>query len=72
LHISRKGLRTAVTGRLLIRRTWSESVRISRTAERDEKRSISEEQTIGILKRQEARQKVADLAREHRISEATI
>ena len=33
---------------------------------------FSEEQIIGILKRQEAGQKVADLAREHGISEATI
>ena len=33
---------------------------------------FSEEQIIGILKRHEAGQKVADLAREHGISEATI
>jgi len=33
---------------------------------------FSEEQIIGILKRHEAEQKVADLAREHGISEATI
>jgi putative transposase len=33
---------------------------------------FTEEQIIGILKRHEAGQKVADLAREHGISEATI
>ena len=33
---------------------------------------FSEEQIIGILKRHEAGQKVAELAREHGISEATI
>ncbi len=33
---------------------------------------FSEEQIIGILKRHEAGQKVADLAREHGVSEATI
>jgi putative transposase len=33
---------------------------------------FSEEQIIGILKQQEAGGKVADLAREHGISEATI
>jgi putative transposase len=33
---------------------------------------FSEEQIIGILKRQEAGHKVGDLAREHGISEATI
>ena len=33
---------------------------------------FSEERTIGILKQQEAGQKVAELAREHGISEATI
>jgi len=33
---------------------------------------FSEEQIIGVLKRHEAGQKVADLAREHGISEATI
>jgi putative transposase len=33
---------------------------------------FSEEQIIGILKRQESGQKVADLAREYAISEATI
>jgi putative transposase len=33
---------------------------------------FSEEQIIGILKRQESGQKVADLAREYGISEATI
>jgi putative transposase len=33
---------------------------------------FSEEQIIGILKRHEAGQKVADLAREHAVSEATI
>lgn len=33
---------------------------------------FNEEQIIGILKQHEAGQKVADLAREHGISEATI
>jgi len=33
---------------------------------------FSEEQIIGILKQHEAGRKVADLAREHSISEATI
>ena len=33
---------------------------------------FSEEQIIGILKRHEAGQRVADLAREHGVSEATI
>jgi len=33
---------------------------------------FSEEQIIGILKQQEVGRKVADLAREHGISEATI
>jgi putative transposase len=33
---------------------------------------FSEEQIIGMLKRHEAGQKVADLAREHGVSEATI
>ena len=33
---------------------------------------FSEEQIIGILKRHEAGQKIADLAREHGVSEATI
>jgi putative transposase len=33
---------------------------------------FSEERIIGILKQQEAGQKVAELAREHGISEATI
>jgi putative transposase len=33
---------------------------------------FSEEQIIGILKQQEAGRKVAELAREHGISEATI
>src|SRR5579863_1964615 len=33
---------------------------------------FSEEQIIGILKRHEAGQKLAELAREHGISEATI
>ncbi len=33
---------------------------------------FSEEQIIGILKRHEAEQKVAEWAREHGISEATI
>ena len=33
---------------------------------------FSEEQIIGILKQQETGRKVADLAREHGISEATI
>ena len=33
---------------------------------------FNEEQIIGILKQQEAGRKVADLAREHGISEATI
>jgi putative transposase len=33
---------------------------------------FSEEQVIGILKRHEAGQEVADLAREHGVSEATI
>ena len=33
---------------------------------------FSEEQIIGILKQHEAGRKVADLAREHAISEATI
>jgi putative transposase len=36
------------------------------------KERFSEEQIIGILKRHEAGQKVADLARENGISEATI
>ena len=36
------------------------------------KSRFNEEQIIGILKQQEAGQKVVDLAREHGISEATI
>jgi putative transposase len=36
------------------------------------KGGFSEEQIIGILKQHEAGRKVADLAREHSISEATI
>ena len=36
------------------------------------KSRFNEEQIIGILKQQEAGQKVIDLAREHGISEATI
>lgn len=36
------------------------------------KSRFNEEQIIGILKQQEAGQKVADLAREHGVSEATI
>lgn len=36
------------------------------------KSRFNEEQIIGILKQQEAGQKVVDLAREHGVSEATI
>ena len=36
------------------------------------KSRFDEEQIIGILKQQEAGQKVVDLAREHGVSEATI
>lgn len=49
-----------------------ESVRISRQEERRKKGRFSEEQIIGILKRHEGGQRLADLAREHGISEATI
>ena len=47
-------------------------VRISDKERGMKKGGFSEEQIIGILKRHEAGQKVADLAREHGISEATI
>ena len=51
-----------------------EKMRVLLAKQEDEvrKRRLSEEQIIGLLKEAEAGRKVADLCREHGISEATL
>lgn len=63
----------------LISKTEPVIIEFSSVGKTDEKENkgmkkgrFNEEQIIGILKEQEAGRKVADLAREHGISEATI
>jgi hypothetical protein len=50
----------------------TEDLRTTKEAPEIKKGRFSEEQIIGILKQHEAARKVADVAREHRISKATI